>query len=299
MTDTFRICSIPDSGGFADGNSAGLAWDILHRTATHRVPDILDLSACVHLKPYAIACLCGLAELAKNAGSSIQVIPPTNEGCYQHLSRLGLPTFFEGDWHTSLPRDSNICIHRVGWPPGNEGERIVEVLAPRTNLAPGIFPRMVEGLDEIILNALTHAASPVDCIVAGQAFPTTGKVELAVLDLGQTIKLHLTSNPKYMNVQDDESAILKALEEGVTGTPAGHRNSRGEQNSGAGLAFLREYCETGAGELTILSGNRWITCSESQSPVIGHFQGHFTGCLVNIRYYVDRNLESSNIVPIL
>lgn len=274
MPDTFRVCAMPDAGEFADGNSAALAWDILHRTAAHRVPETLDLSVCVHLKPYAIACLCGLAEMAKNSGASVQIVPPTNEGCSAHLARLGLPSFFSGEWATSAPRDTNISIKRVSWPPGNEGERIVEVLAPRANLAPGVFPRMVEGLDEIILNALTHAASPIDCIVAGQAFPNVGKGEVAVLDLGQTIRTHLTSNPKYAGIQTDRDAILKAMEEGVTGTPDGQRNVRGEQNSGAGLAFIRDYCESGGGELTVLSGNTWVTCSGG-TPVIGHFQGRF------------------------
>lgn len=300
MPEIFKVCSIPDGGNFADGNSAALAWDILHRAANHRVPETVDLSVCSHLKPYAIACLCGLAELAKAHGREIEIIPPADKGCADHLARLGVPEFFSGDWASSQPRATNIAVARVGWPLNNQGERIVEVLAPRISLSAGMFPRMVSGLDEIMTNALTHASSPIDCIVAGQAFPHIGKVEVAILDLGQTIYKHLTSNSKYKTLANDRDAIFKALEDGVTGTPDGQLNIRNEPNSGAGLTALRRYCESGGGELTVLSGNSWVTCSaEVNNPIVGGLRARFQGSLINIRYFTENHLPSGESEPIL
>lgn len=299
MSNSFKVSCLPDGGEFADGNNAALAWDVLRRTADHSVPDTLDLSACVHLKPYALACLCALAELAREHNQPIELVRPTNSECAEHLQRLGMFGFFIDAGETPPARSTNITVKRVSWSPGNEGERIVEVLAPRANLPAGMFPRMVEGLDEIILNALTHAESPIDCIVAGQAFPQTSKVEVAVVDLGRTIRGHLTLNPLHAQITTDQEAITLAMRDGVTGTPDGQNNIRGEPNSGAGLALIKEYCETWGGQLTVLNGDTWITCSGDSDPVTGHLRTPFQGCLVNIRYLTDQNLTMPAPVPIL
>jgi len=237
--------------------------------------------------------------LGRHNGRSIKVIEPNDLSCANHLARLGLPDFFDCDWTTIEQRDSNLRICQVTWPPGNEATRIIELLAPRADLSPGTFPAMVESLDEVICNALTHAASPIDCVVAGQAFPGTDKVEIAVLDLGQTIRGHLTRNPKYAAIDSDHDAILKATEDAVTGTLPGEKNSRGEDNSGAGLAELREYCESGRGELTILSGTRWITYRDANEPISGELWKGFRGCLVNIRYFTKNRLPERHDEAIL
>lgn len=295
----FVVSSLPDGGKFADGDDAALCWDVLNRTAAHGVPSILDLSECVHLKPYGLACLCALAELGRRDGHAVEVIPPKDANFNAHLSRIGFPAFFDCEWAQQGARDTNLCVTRIEWPPASQGERVVDLLAPRVGLPPGVFPRMVAGIDEVVLNALTHADSPVDCIVAGQAFPNTDKVEFCIVDLGQTIRGHLTRNPAYAGISDDPSAIQMAVQDGVTGTPQGARNARGEANSGAGLAELKSYCEGGAGELTVLSGSHWLTFREDGGPVTGRIHTRFQGCLVNIRYFTGAALPNKAVEAIL
>lgn len=295
----FKVDPRPDGGQFADGDSAALAWDVLQQTGRHRITDVIDLSGCVHLKPYALACLCALGELGRHNGRPITLIEPGHEDCKSHLARLGVPSFFDGDWESMEPRESNLQIRRVEWPPGPTATEIVDLLAPRQDLPAGVYPEMVESLDEVITNALTHAESPVDCLVAGQAFPETKKVEIAVLDLGQTIRGHLTKHPDLHGIVDDEHAIKLAMQDGITGTPPGEKNVRGEDNSGAGLANLKAYCEAGGGEFTILSGDRWITCQPDSEPVSGTLYGGFRGCLVNIRYSAGIELPERGAEPIL
>lgn len=299
MARILTLKDFPDGGEFADGNGAALAWDVLHRVGEQDVPDVIDFADCPHLKPYSIACLCALGELGKLRGTPVEARPPKDPSFRQHLSRMGVANFLPGDWGFEVERATNIVVKRVQWPVGTEGERIVELLAARNALPGNVFPRMVECLEEIIDNALTHAESPIDCIVAGQAFPATQKVEVAIVDLGQTIRGHLCKNPKYRNVGDDETALGMALSDGITGTPDGQRNRRNGLNSGAGLFFVRDYCQSGAGQLTVLSGDRWMTCHVGGAPVIGHFRGGFKGCLVNIRYFTDQCLPSSKTEPIL
>lgn len=295
----FKVDPRPDGGEFAGGKGASLAWDVLHRTGKHKLPDSIDLSGCRHLKPYSLACLCALGELGQHNGRPVRIVKPDDPECADHLARLGVPGFFVGGWNALPSRSSNLPIRRVAWPPHSTAEEIVEFLAPRTDQAPGVFPKMVESLDEVISNALTHAASPIDCLVAGQAYPNTGKVEIAVLDLGQTVRGHLTQNPEFASISRDDQAILKAMEDGVTGTPRGSKNRRGEDNSGAGLADLRAYCQAGGGEMTILSGTHWLTCQPGAEPVTGELFGRFRGCLVNIRYFTEKQLSSEAVEAIL
>lgn len=295
----FVVSRLPDVGGFADGDGAALCWDVLHRTAAHAIPEVIDLTGCVHFKPYALACLCGLGELGRRSGRPVQVIRPTDAKLNGHLARIGFPAFFATDWEQQEARDTNLCVTLVQWPPASQGERVIEVLAPRCDLPPGVFPQMVAGIDEVILNALTHADSPIDCIVAGQAFPGTDKVEVAVLDLGQTIRGHLAQNPAYADLPSDLAAIQLAVQDGVTGTPPGQRNWRGDPNSGAGLANLKDYCEVGGGELTVLSGSHWMTYRPDQGPVTGRIRTRFHGCLVNIRYFTGSALQNKAVEAIL
>lgn len=297
----FRVDQRADRGDFAAGDSAGLAWDVLRQTANHTLFDEIDLSDCPHLKPYAIACLCGLGLLVRNNGGGVRLTLPTDGGCRDHLCRLQMPAWFNcGPLPEVIQRATNLPLEQVKWPASGAAERIIEMLAPRAQLPPAVSPRMMESLDEIIHNALTHAHSPIDCVVVGQAFPHTKKVEVAILDLGQTIKGHLSQNPKYRDITADSDAIVKATEDGVTGTPDGQLNSRGEPNSGAGLAFTRDYCERGGGELTILSGDCWVTFGPGQTPIIGHLNRYrFQGCLVNVRYSTGFCLPGSAAEPIL
>lgn len=297
---TFRVNHVPDRGSFADRGSAALKYDVLRQVGAHEIPDCIDLTECVHLKPYSIACLCGLAALARTKGQEIELKPPKDTAFAEHLCRLEVPRWFKcGPLPEVVRRESNLPVEQVRWGDVGAAERIIEMLAPNAGLPPGVGPTMKASLDEIIKNALTHAESPIDCIVVGQAFPGTGKVEIAVLDLGQTIRGHLTKNPLYAHIKTDADAIQLATEDGVTGTPSGRLNRRGEANSGAGLHYVRSYCEHGAGELTILSGDAWVTYSDG-IPVIGRLHGSgFLGCLVNVRFYTFQGLHEAGTEPIL
>lgn len=298
MIDRLVISKKPDAGDFPEQR---LAWDILKTAGAHRVPDEIDLSACTHLKPYSIACLCSIGALARVKGREVRALPPVDRGCLQHLARLGLFDWLSCPECTDVgERPTNLPAQQVRWPPGHIAEEAIGVLTSLMSLPAGLTPRLVVNLSEVITNALSHAESPIDCIVVGQGFPKTDKVDVAVLDLGLTIKGHLSRNPEYEGIGSHEKAIMLATEEGVTGTPAGKRNPRGDPNSGVGLYELRSYCERGHGELTILSGDCFVTFKGDQAPVIGRLYGPgFRGCLVNIRFFTKTGLSEFAEEPIL
>ncbi|MCW5754850.1 MAG: hypothetical protein KIT24_09120 [Phycisphaeraceae bacterium] len=233
------------------------------------------------LKPYAVACL---AALGAKASGTCELFLPSNAACRDHLQRLGLPNWYGGNADASIAvRDTNLVAQQLTDRPGTFSDEAIAVLCQQLDLSVGVAQGLATHLDEVILNALTHSDSPVGCFVVGQAFPTKQTVEITVLDLGQTIRGHLTSNPKHEGITTDREAILSATEEGVTGTVV--HNRWGEVNSGIGLFELRKYCESGGGKMAILSGGNYLTFGSENSASAHRFNGHFAGCLVNIQFF--------------
>lgn len=277
-----------DAGSFEDGR---LKWDILNTTAAHRriLPGSIDLTDCEFLRPYAIACLCSLGVLTRGR---IELTPPRFEPCRQHLGRMGLYQWFKltTPVESNLPRDTNLVVEHLTDRPGNSAGKLIDLLLSESPAPAGVKRDLADHLDEIIRNALCHAGSPMGCMVAGQAFPKRQIVELAILDLGCTIPGHLRRNPKHRGILSDAEAVIKATEDGVTGTVG--LNSWGEANSGAGLYELRHYCESGNGEMSIVTGPVIVSFSTNKGSRTRRFRGDFSGCLVNIRFFLNQRLHS-------
>lgn len=281
----FHVSEKPDAGDFRDGR---LAWDILRVTARHdkQLPTCVDLSKAPHLKPYAVAALYAVA--LRQDGGSVEIIRPDNQILDEHLSRIGLYHAYGIEQSGTRVRETNVPVRQLKDGPATFSSEAMDIWDRELNgTAPGLKLRLADHLDEIILNSLHHSESPIGCIVAGQAFPQTSKVEVAVLDLGQTIRGHLSKHPSYGNLVSDEDAIIEATKEGVTGTI-------GTENSGVGLYELRQFCEAGFGELAIISGRSIGVFRQGEDPVFHPFHGSgFSGTLVNMRFSTNPALTVS------
>ena len=234
------------------------------------------------VRPCGLACLYALGERTERR---LTVIPPVDAECRRHLSRMGFFKAFQtpGLIAPEPARGSNIVIERLDSKPGDFADRAIGVLTSQMNLSAGVAPTLATHLDEIVLNALTHARSPIGCIVCGQGFPKRGVVELAIVDLGQSIPIHLKKNPAVPRQGTDARAIEYATVEGVTGTVGA--NVWGEPNSGVGLSELRAYCDSGRAEMAILSGYGMVAFAAGSSPISRRFHSRFRGCLVNVRFF--------------
>lgn len=262
-----------------------LAWDVLRETAMHNrvIIDRIDLTDCVMLKPYAVACLAALG--AKRPGQ-IELVLPQDAACAEHLARMELPQWFRCDRAPGVAtRGTNVVARQLKEHPGVFSDEVINVLSKELSLSVNIGRELSTHLDEVIINALTHAKSPIGCMVVGQAFPSFRRMQVAILDLGQTIRGHLRANPAHATITDDEAAILLATQEGVSGTPAGAKNSWGEDNAGLGLFELRRYCEAGGGILTIVSGSVFLTFDAARAPITHKLSEPFQGCLVNVQFF--------------
>jgi len=281
--NSFRV-SAADAGDLANGK---LAWDVLNQTGchTHSIPDAVDLSDCVMLKPYALACLAALAAKSKQRGTPIRLTLPRDARCTAHCLRLKLHEWFEAEM-VVLPaaRETNVAIDQIERPPDETfSNAIMNLLIDQASLPVGILPNLENHLDEVVSNAVTHAESEIGCIVVGQGFPRKRVVEVAIVDLGMGILKHLSRNPMHSQLRSDEDAILHAVQEGVTGTVG--LNRWGANNSGIGLHELVRYSQQGHAETAIISGSS-ICVFSKESPIKHLIKVPFRGCLVNIRFFL-------------
>lgn len=278
-----------DRGDFATG---ALMWDVLNLVAAHRrsLPGTIDLTSIGFLRPYSIAALCALGQ---RTGRRCGLALPSDARCRDHLVRCGMPTWFTPTEPAATidARETNVVVEHLVDKPGNASERVVDILTKNATLAPGEGPQIKDHLDEVIRNALVHSGSDVGCFVAGQMFPKRKTLELAIVDLGCSIPVHLRRNPKYAHIKTQREAVLRATENGVTGTVG--LNRWNEPNSGAGLYQLRQFCSSGRGELAILTGGIGAVFGQKDKPILWPYRGGFAGSLVNIRFFLQHGLPTT------
>lgn len=276
---------VPDrtNSQFSEGQ---VYWSLIHDVAAligrNRIVDEIDFRHVVHLKPYAVALVVGVA---RQLGSpNLQIVAPVDDSAKQHLTRLGVPLVLNVDWGEAILRATNVPLEVVSArPPADFSYRVSELLAREFpgGLGAGMMPRIADSIDEMILNSLAHSESSVGCVVVGQSFPSSQSIEVAIVDFGITIRGHLSR--KYPNLSTDELAIREAVKEGITGTPSGSLNRLGDPNSGVGLSELAGFVESTGGELAILSGSS-LVCFGSRIVALPLKGQPFPGTLINIRF---------------
>lgn len=280
---TVRIWGV-DAGDFVGGNAV---WSVLNalKPAKKAPPEIVDLSELLLARPYCTAAIAALGLLAE--GSARLVLPDTHEA-RDYVVRSGLIEFYAGMQDLGFaesPRSAR--VRRLESVSPTFSDEISEAWEREFGGMPaGLRPLLANHLDEMILNALSHSDSAIGCVVEAQVYPKVPSVEIAVLDLGQTILGHMSKAIEHADVASDQDAIIRATGEGVTGTAPGQVNKLGDPNSGIGLFELRDYCESGGGEFTIISGDAIVTFGREPEPVVRLFAGGFPGCLVSMQFNV-------------
>lgn len=129
-----------------------------------------------------------------------------------------------------------------------EIEKLIDVIEKELELSGQIRARVHETLAELILNVYQHSASSTGCYVMGQGYADTHQIRFCIGDSGIGIKKHLGNRYRDLLSKNSVFAIEMAVIEGVTGT-------LNNQNSGMGLAYLKNFVGLVGGSFTILSGN--------------------------------------------
>jgi anti-sigma regulatory factor (Ser/Thr protein kinase) len=141
-------------------------------------------------------------------------------------------------------------------------------------------------VNELIENVFYHAQSPVDALVAVQAYKKKNVTELVIADTGRGIRAALGEKHEYRDrVQDDCSAIKLAIQKNVTTTD--------DPKRGIGLWVASELVRQNEGRMLIMSHDGGVNISgDGQSNVQAHF---WPGTLIAIEFRMDRPITVGEV----
>jgi len=223
-------------------------------TAKEEEEVFLDFSDVKFLYPSGINVLVAIGRYLQyqRKCSISQNFPKDKEVC-NFLDESG----FSKEVGVSVPMDSNIPAHNVEyiykmrqftWLNNFEVEKLLDVIEKELQMSPAVRRDVHESLTELILNVKQHSNSPFDCYIIGQGYPTTHRIRFCIADGGIGIKKHLGRKYEDLLNKNSTEAIEKALIEGITGTV-------GNENSGLGLTYFKDFVIFCGGSFTILSGD--------------------------------------------
>ena len=196
MTSTPTTLVLPEATGsqFADGR---IAWSFIREAADcvskGALIERIDLSRVRHVKPYSIAILVAIVHRLR--APNFSVTWPMDSDARDHLARLRLADALGvAGGPAASERLTNLPIESVSGPPTEEfSYKAAKLLQDElgAELPANVFPHIEDSIWEIVMNAASHSESDVGCVVAGQAFPRARNLEVAIVDLGVTIRGHL------------------------------------------------------------------------------------------------------------
>ena len=151
---------------------------------------------------------------------------------------------------------------------------ILKVLKEKGSINDNVYASLDYCFNEILDNVLNHTEEKEGWVVA-QYFPSLNSIRLSVCDFGMGI--HKSLNQKH-NFTEKE-AIVKCIESGVT-------NGKGQ---GHGLFATSSFVKLNKGWLSLISGNKKLNVSESQTIVkdIDYWQGTCIYIRINTNVEVD------------
>lgn len=156
-------------------------------------------------------------------------------------------------------------------------------------------------LREVLRNIPEHSKSETIWYCA-QCWPNCDLVELSILDEGIGIMESLKDCYEYREtIDDDYTALLLALEPGVSGTFAGCRPSIGTgewKNSGYGLYMVSQMCAELGASFIIASGNSAIRVYKDRKSgeiVKEKYETYIRGTAIQIRIRPSQSVNYEEI----
>ena len=146
-----------------------------------------------------------------------------------------------------------------------------------------LFDALSYSIREIFRNVFEHSGCD-ELYYCGQYWPLSGKVEVAIGDLGKGIRSWLSENPNF-RYRTDKEAVEASLLPGVSGKTHLPRRSENWFNSGYGLYMTNRLARNG-GNFAISSGNCGIHMT---SRTKNNFITSFPGTIIRL------NLDVSQI----
>lgn len=129
-------------------------------------------------------------------------------------------------------------------------------------------------ISEMMDNVVSHSRSPHGGFVTAQYYPGKNKVQVVIIDNGIGLKQALS---KKYTIQNEKEAILKAMEEGVTGSNEFDIYKNIPKHAGRGLFFLSKIIQETKGNLLIVSNNTIFRLNEDSMQEL---KTNFSGTII-------------------
>lgn len=263
---------------WCEAGLSGRAWD---QVPVEESVKFLAVEPIAYVDPSALAMLGAWAHQRKEAGGSIE-IDESVRGLYAW--RSGLLPALAGRFDTQVEASEHRFAVRVKheW----DIETALSPLRTVLHLDPETTNAVIYCLSELLRNVFEHASSAPGAFLCASHFPKSGRVSLAVVDLGVTIPWHVAR--RWDKSVPQEQALQFALEPRVTGS------TDLDRNAGLGLFMVRRLSGLMGGLFWVATGdllardNGHSPPGARSTPVITPITHRWPGTSVALTVYPDR-----------
>lgn len=271
----------------------GMLRDLEPLLSDAPAPVVLDLSAVTFVGP---TCLAVLVAACRGAGPGVigRVIYPENADTRAYLERMDVFDLIPCKTEAATggrrtPEGFRECRRFVSQDDCVETSReLVGAIAERCELGDTSRRALASCIAEIAENVYFHAESTEGGFAAAQSWPKKSLIEVAIVDLGRGVRRSLMENPAYADIEDDEDAIRRAMQLGVTATP--------QRNTGQGLFSAARLLEGNGGRVLVRSGSAYVYDGARKESGISH---PFPGTLVAMTIRTDRPLDDGAVAQLI
>jgi hypothetical protein len=266
----------------------GAMLEIIHQIYECQSNEIcIDFSNVERAYPNGIVPLiCEISYQRRNVGKRISIIPPKGEQIQE--------IFHSNGWWAYLFEDEVPADHKGGstiplYAYGNNSDlneainRIVDILARRTQMSKGVHHAFEWTINEIAGNVLTHSAAKCGWIQSVN-FKENNTISMVVVDRGVGIPFTMRRGFK---LDTDVSCIMKSLEKGVTSDP--------ENGQGNGLAGALSITQANQSDLRIVSGRGYVHVEKGE--IHGEkIHSAFKGTYVEFQIRTDSEIDLPSVL---
>lgn len=244
------------NGRASDMRSRLMTWEWQWKLTKGRDRVVLDFSRVNFMEPWALSMFAAYGLSLKQQGVPIELHTDPANPSNVWIEEMGLRELLETGvsagtglrWSSS---HQNTGLQRI-----QDYADLRSFLDSADRLALAHCEEAQQALryamSELARNVLQHAQSPIGGVAMAQYFPTSGRLQVAICDLGCGVRTALVQ--RYPELRTDmESLRLATLPHSSGAQPAGPYGG-GVENAGLGLFYSREIAWRAGGSFWMASG---------------------------------------------
>lgn len=241
---------------------------------------IFDSSNVSFIYPIGIITLAGLGMyLAKYRQKNIQIKLPKDVEVKNYLIEtkfMELAGIKDIKLEESIAHNGSLMLplKQLFRTDGYSCDKLLSLINKGVEMSPSVRSNLFESIMEMQANVMEHSETKDGYFMIGQSYPETKRVRVSILDLGIGIKTHLMRSGLKFEQNNDSFIIVKAFEEGISGT--------GDTGRGIGLSVLKEFIDKCEGSLVVISNKGFFIRAGKKIVIQRDLSFDFPGTLIDI-----------------